>query len=61
VSGAVPRSRTGASTTDAGLVAAANVLIAGSAVFKGGTCDACAANIAAIRKSAEAARSRAAA
>ena len=47
----------------AGLVAAAgaNVLVAGSAVFKGGTREAYAANIAAIRKAAEAARSKAAA
>jgi ribulose-phosphate 3-epimerase len=36
--------------------AGANVLVAGSAVFKGGTRDAYAANIAAIRKAAEAAR-----
>jgi ribulose-phosphate 3-epimerase len=36
--------------------AGANVLVAGSAVFKGGTCDAYAANIAGIRKAAEAAR-----
>ena len=36
--------------------AGANVLVAGSAVFKGGTRETYAANIAAIRKSAEAAR-----
>ena len=36
--------------------AGANVLVAGSAVFKGGTRDAYASNIAAIRKSAEAGR-----
>ncbi len=36
--------------------AGANVLVAGSAVFKGGTREAYAANIAAIRKAAEAAR-----
>jgi ribulose-phosphate 3-epimerase len=47
----------------AGRVAAAgaNVLVAGSAVFKGGTRDAYAANIAALRKSAETARGKAAA
>ena len=41
--------------------AGANVLVAGSAVFKGGTREAYAANIAAIREAAKAARSKAAA
>jgi ribulose-phosphate 3-epimerase len=41
--------------------AGANVFVAGSAVFKGGTREAYAANIAAIRQAAEKARSRAAA
>lgn len=41
--------------------AGANVLVAGSAVFKGGTAEAYAKNIAAIRSAAEAARKRAAA
>jgi ribulose-phosphate 3-epimerase len=47
----------------AGLVvgAGANVLVAGSAVFKGGTREAYAANITAIRDAAKAARNRAAA
>jgi ribulose-phosphate 3-epimerase len=47
----------------AGLVASAgaNVLVAGSHVFKGGTREAYAANIAAIRKAADAARAKAAA
>ncbi len=47
----------------AGLVAAAgaNVLVAGSAVFKGGTRESYAANIAAIRSAADAARGKAAA
>ena len=36
--------------------AGANVLVAGSAVFKGGTRESYAANISAIRKAAEAAR-----
>ncbi len=47
----------------AGLVAAAgaNVLVAGSAVFKGGTRESYAANIAAIRSAADAARAKAAA
>jgi ribulose-phosphate 3-epimerase len=40
--------------------AGANVLVAGSAVFKGGTRDSYAANIAAIRKAADAARKAAA-
>ena len=41
--------------------AGANVLVAGSAVFKGGTRETYAANIAAIREAAKAARSKAAA
>ena len=41
--------------------AGANVLVAGSAVFKGGTRDAYASNIAAIRQAAEKARGKAAA
>jgi ribulose-phosphate 3-epimerase len=41
--------------------AGANVLVAGSAVFKGGTAEAYAANIAALRTAAEAGRSRQAA
>ena len=41
--------------------AGANVLVAGSAVFKGGTQESYAANIAAIRSAADTARSRAAA
>jgi ribulose-phosphate 3-epimerase len=47
----------------AGLVASAgaNVLVAGSAVFKGGTREAYAANITAIRKAADTARGKAAA
>jgi ribulose-phosphate 3-epimerase len=47
----------------AGLVTAAgaNALVAGSAVFKGGTREAYATNIAAIRKAAESARGKAAA
>jgi ribulose-phosphate 3-epimerase len=47
----------------AGLVAGAgaNVLVAGSAVFKGGTRETYAANIAAIREAAKAARNKAAA
>ena len=47
----------------AGLVAAAgaNVLVAGSAVFKGGTRESYAANIAAIRSAADVARGKAAA
>jgi ribulose-phosphate 3-epimerase len=40
--------------------AGANVLVAGSAVFKGGTRDSYAANVAAIRKAADAARKAAA-
>ena len=53
----------GVTPETAGLVAAAgaNVLVAGSAVFKGGTREAYAANIAAIRKAAEQARGKAAA
>jgi ribulose-phosphate 3-epimerase len=48
--------------TVAGAAAAgANVLVAGSAVFQGGTREAYATNIAAIRSAAEAARSKAAA
>ena len=43
------------------VAAGANVLVAGSAVFKGGTREAYAANIAAIRKAAEAATAKAAA
>jgi ribulose-phosphate 3-epimerase len=52
----------GVTPETAPLVAAAgaNVLVAGSAVFKGGTRDSYAANIAAIRKAAEAARKAAA-
>jgi ribulose-phosphate 3-epimerase len=48
----------GVTPETAGLVAkaGANVLVAGSAVFKGGTRDRYAANISAIRKAAEAAR-----
>jgi ribulose-phosphate 3-epimerase len=48
----------GVTPETAGLVAkaGANVLVAGSAVFKGGTRESYAANIAAIRKAAEAAR-----
>ncbi len=47
----------------AGLVAAAgaNVLVAGSAVFEGGTRESYAANIAAIRSAADVARGKAAA
>jgi ribulose-phosphate 3-epimerase len=41
--------------------AGANVLVAGSAVFKGGTAEAYAANIAALRAAAETGRARAAA
>jgi ribulose-phosphate 3-epimerase len=53
----------GVTPETAGVVAAAgaNVLVAGSAVFKGSTREAYAANIAAIRKGAEAARGKAAA
>ena len=53
----------GVTPETAGVAAAAgaNVLVAGSAVFKGGTREAYAANIAAIRKAAETARSKAAA
>jgi ribulose-phosphate 3-epimerase len=53
----------GVTPDTAPLVAAAgaNVLVAGSAVFKGGTRDAYAANIAAIRQAAEKARGKAAA
>lgn len=53
----------GVTPETAPLVAAAgaNVLVAGSAVFKGGTREAYAANIAAIRKAADAARGKAAA
>jgi ribulose-phosphate 3-epimerase len=53
----------GVTPETAGLVAAAgaNVLVAGSAVFKGSTREAYAANIAAIRKAAEQARGKAAA
>lgn len=53
----------GVTPETAPLVAAAgaNVLVAGSAVFKGGTRESYAANIAAIRSAAEAARSKAAA
>ncbi len=49
----------GVTPETAGLVAAAgaNVLVAGSAVFKGGTRESYAANIAAIRAAAESARS----
>ncbi len=43
------------------VAAGANVLVAGSAVFKGGTQEAYAANIAAIREAADAARGKAAA
>jgi ribulose-phosphate 3-epimerase len=52
----------GVTPETAPLVAAAgaNVLVAGSAVFKGGTRDSYAANIAAIRKAADAARKAAA-
>jgi len=52
----------GVTPDTAPLVAAAgaNVLVAGSAVFKGGTRDSYAANIAAIRKAADAARKAAA-
>ena len=52
----------GVTPETAPLVAAAgaNVLVAGSAVFKGGTHDSYAANIAAIRKAADAARKAAA-
>jgi len=48
----------GVTPETAGLVAkaGANVLVAGSAVFKGGTPERYAANMAAIRKAAEAAR-----
>ena len=48
----------GVTPETAPLVAAAgaNVLVAGSAVFKGGTREAYAANISAIRKAAEGAR-----
>jgi len=48
----------GVTPETAGLVAAAgaNVLVAGSAVFKGGTRESYAANIAAIRRAAESAR-----
>ena len=48
----------GVTPETAGLVAAAgaNVLVAGSAVFKGGTRESYAANIAAIRAAAEHAR-----
>ena len=41
--------------------AGANVLVAGSAAFKGGTREAYAGNIAAIRSAADAARGKAAA
>jgi ribulose-phosphate 3-epimerase len=53
----------GVTPETAPLVAAAgaNVLVAGSAVFKGGTRDAYAANITAIRKAADSARGKAAA
>lgn len=53
----------GVTPETAPLVAAAgaNVLVAGSAVFKGGTRDSYAANIAAIRKAAEGATAKAAA
>jgi len=53
----------GVAPETAGLVAAAgaNVLVAGSHVFKGGSQEAYAANIAALRTAAETARSRAAA
>jgi ribulose-phosphate 3-epimerase len=53
----------GVTAETAPLVAAAgaNVLVAGSAVFKGGTREAYAANIAAIRSAADAARGKAAA
>jgi ribulose-phosphate 3-epimerase len=53
----------GVTPETAPLVAAAgaNVLVAGSAVFKGGTAEAYAANIAALRAAAEAGRSRQAA
>lgn len=53
----------GVTPETAPLVAAAgaNVLVAGSAVFKGGTREAYAANISAIRKAADAARGKAAA
>jgi ribulose-phosphate 3-epimerase len=53
----------GVTPETAPLVAAAgaNVLVAGSAVFKGGTRESYAANIAAIRKAADAARGKAAA
>jgi ribulose-phosphate 3-epimerase len=53
----------GVTPDTAGLVAAAgaNVLVAGSAVFKGGSRESYAANIAAIRKAADAARGKAAA
>jgi ribulose-phosphate 3-epimerase len=53
----------GVTAETAPLVAAAgaNVLVAGSAVFKGGTAEAYAANIAALRAAAEAGRSRRAA
>jgi ribulose-phosphate 3-epimerase len=52
----------GVTPETAPLVAAAgaNVLVAGTAVFKGGTRDSNAANIAAIRKAADAARKAAA-
>ena len=52
----------GVTPETAPLVAAAgaNVLVAGSAVFKGGTRDSYAANISAIRKAADAARKAAA-
>ena len=53
----------GVTAETAPLVAAAgaSVLVAGSAVFKGGTAEAYAANIAALRAAAEAGRSRRAA
>ncbi len=53
----------GVTAETAPLVAAAgaNVLVAGSAVFKGGTRESYAANIAAIRSAADAARGKAAA
>jgi ribulose-phosphate 3-epimerase len=53
----------GVTAETASLVAAAgaNVLVAGSAVFKGGTRESYAANIAAIRSAADAARGKAAA
>jgi ribulose-phosphate 3-epimerase len=53
----------GVTAETAPLVAAAgaNVLVAGSAVFKGGTAEAYAANIAALRAAAESGRARAAA